>query len=794
MAAVVAVARQQLRRSWRATVVLLVLAGGAAAISMAVWAAGRRTAGAAEHFVVTANGPDTSVVVCPPGHGPEEAEVDPGPCFTYGAEAEQARLASLPHVEHVGQFAWRNALGGLTPDRDEWVPFGLADLADVPDVPTMIGEPVVVEGRLARDDASDEVMIREPAATSLGVEPGDPIWLTDATAPRAREPIVATVVGVIRTPVDLLPLGLESDTGPVLMARGGWVEAHGDDLTGFHNLAVWLDDGDVAGFQERARQALGDQYGGSEPILPLGEQATVEQATQFESRAAAATAAIGGLATLFFVGQAVSRQTRSESDDGATLLALGLTRRQLATATALRWLPVALGAALVAVLGTVAASRLGPFGVARRGPWDRGLHADWLVLVVGAVAIAVPVLAVATVRGARQTTRRDDGTRRRLAPAPVGSPGLRVGIGLAWRSVGRTALPLLSAIVATGLAVAAVVTAAGGTASLRTVIDDPARFGAPWDAVFESPEAADEVGRRLAEIEGVVGADQIVGADVRIGDDPEVWTQALLPVAGFDPTPPVITDGRAPIADDEIALGALTGSRADVGVGDVVSLDTGNGEEPLRFRVVGTAMITDGYEPNVGDGAYVAPGGLERIDPSADEFAQIAVQVGGPERSAALAELEDAFPGIRIPFPVPLSLANAERISGLPLWLALGAAALAAFTFGHALAVSVRRNRGELAVCRAMGFTRRQLYGAVGTHATLLGLAAAALGLVVGIAGARWGWRLVSAAFGVASGPIVTPWVLVAAALTTLVLANLAAAIPARRAATTPPARTLRAE
>jgi putative ABC transport system permease protein len=363
--------------------------------------------------------------------------------------------------------------------------------------------------------------------------------------------------------------------------------------------------------------------------------------------------------------------------------------------------------------------------------------------------------------------------------------------------VSRSTLPLLSAVLAAGLAVAAVVTAAGATASLGAVVDDSARFGAPWDALFGSEDGPDEIGSRLAGIDGVVDAARIVGTDVGIGDDPEVWTQALAPVPGIDRTAPVMISGRAPVADDEVALGTLVRERANVDEGEVVTLRVGTGDDlvELPFRVVGTTMVTDGFEPNVGDGALVTEEGLRRIDATDDGFSQVAVSVAdGSGRAATLAALADEFPGLRSPFPVPLSLANAERIGGLPLWLALAAAALAAFTFGHALAVSVRVNRGELAVCRVVGFTRRQLYGAIGTHASLLGLAATAIGVVAGMAGARWGWRVVADSFGVASGAVTTSWVLVVAAAATLLVANLAAALPARRAASNHPAAVLRAE
>jgi ABC-type antimicrobial peptide transport system permease subunit len=93
-----------------------------------------------------------------------------------------------------------------------------------------------------------------------------------------------------------------------------------------------------------------------------------------------------------------------------------------------------------------------------------------------------------------------------------------------------------------------------------------------------------------------------------------------------------------------------------------------------------------------------------------------------------------------------------------------------------------------------MGFTRRQVAEAVVTSATLLGLAAAVVGVVVGIAGARWGWRVIAQSFGVASGPVLTPSVLLAGAAAALLVANLAAAVPAAGAVRRRPAEALRVE
>ncbi len=71
-------------------------------------------------------------------------------------------------------------------------------------------------------------MITEPAARSLGLGAGDRVTFRpgpEAGGDAPPPPIEATVVGVVRTPVDLLPLPLESVGGPAFHARAGWVDA-----------------------------------------------------------------------------------------------------------------------------------------------------------------------------------------------------------------------------------------------------------------------------------------------------------------------------------------------------------------------------------------------------------------------------------------------------------------------------------------------------------------------------------------------------------------------------------------
>jgi ABC-type lipoprotein release transport system permease subunit len=122
----------------------------------------------------------------------------------------------------------------------------------------------------------------------------------------------------------------------------------------------------------------------------------------------------------------------------------------------------------------------------------------------------------------------------------------------------------------------------------------------------------------------------------------------------------------------------------------------------------------------------------------------------------------------------------------------LGLAAAAALA--HLLLTSVRRRRRDLAIFKTLGFTRRQVQGAVAWQATTIVAIGVLIGLPVGLALGRFGWNVYAHDLGVASEPIlpVAPAALLIPAA--IVLANVVAALPAWRAAATRPAVVLRAE
>lgn len=128
--------------------------------------------------------------------------------------------------------------------------------------------------------------------------------------------------------------------------------------------------------------------------------------------------------------------------------------------------------------------------------------------------------------------------------------------------------------------------------------------------------------------------------------------------------------------------------------------------------------------------------------------------------------------------------------------VALGAFFLAIGVVGlfHALVVSTRRRRGDLAVLRALGFRRAQVRSAVSIEALVLGLAALLVGVPLGLAAGRLVWRSMVEDLGVLAEPQM-PWLLVVTVPPALVLlALLASWIPGRSAVLQDPTEQPRSE
>ncbi|MGH8993528.1 MAG: ABC transporter permease, partial [Acidimicrobiia bacterium] len=375
---------------------------------------------------------------------------------------------------------------------------------------------------------------------------------------------------------------------------------------------------------------------------------------------------------------------------------------------------------------------------------------------------------------------------RAMAAGPL---SVRVGAALAGQA-GGARRAVRAAAVGSAAAVVAVVAVATFGSSLDRLASHPAFYGqdfdlAAWDGYgrFEDEAITDVLSRDpdVAAISMAADASGVVGGR-------EASLLALSDM-GLGPT---VTAGRVPAADDEVVLSRRLAARLGAGVGDRLGITVG--ESSRRYRVVGAGVLPSG----TGDGVLFTLAGLRRVAPDAEVgFQYVRVRPGG-STAAVDAHFQAAFGQCGVdcmtrPAP-PTDVSYLDRIGNLPNLLAAALAVLGVAATIHALVLVGRRNRRSLAALRAVGATRAQAARVVLVQATLVACAAAVVGVPLGWAAGRTGWRLFADDLGVVPDPT-TPWLASLGVMAALfVLAHAAAVLPSRSAARTPVATALREE
>jgi FtsX-like permease family len=810
MEAVKMQAAHLVRRGWRATIFLALLAGMAGGVAMTAWAAARQTATAFDRFVARADLPDLSLTFCPPEMTSvdEESIFD---CWSYDPQEELEVIQALPEVDAAGRGAFRGLTATPTGDPDRtYMTAGLFSQDE--SLPRTEQAPIVVEGRWFDVDAPDEVVINESLAERSGFSVGDTFTATfwslaelgrvvpdggTFNGPIAELRVVGIVRGVRDIAARTESSNLLVDESYMLGGPGVWADTAG--AAGFPGLLVAARDGDVPAATNAIQEAFGERPFNVAAYADENEFRPVEEAIDYEAGAAGAFAALAALAGAVFAGQSIARQSRREWSDLPTLRAIGFSRRQAIAAAGARSLVTAALAAAVAAGLTLAASPIGAIGVAGSTEAAAEMHADWVVLGVGAAVVVLVTVVAACFAVARAHAGRARPSRDVVVATGSLPPTATVGLGLAVNGGrGGRGLPIGTAITSVALAAAAAAGALGLAASMARLTGSPERYGAPWDLSFGGELDAETVQRAsamLAASPDVAAAAGIFGSDIEI-EGRTYWAHALAPVPGVsDAIGPVITEGREPIRRHEIALGAITMRQLGVSIGDIVDVNTlVTGSERFTMTVVGTALINDTYEPSPGTGAVVTADWISEAAPEAQSPDPFVVRLRSGESGQFMAELEESFPG-SVSAPITQSaIRNVERVAYVPVALAGLVVLLVVAALAHALVVSNRRQRGQFAVLRALGMQRRQLATAVVWQATVLGLVAVLVGLPLGVVAGRWGWRAVAGQLGVASGPVVPVGLVALVALFVMVTATLVAVLPGWRAARMAPAEALRVE
>ena len=793
--------RAELRRRWRALLLLAVLCGLVVAVVLVTVAGARRTTTAYDRFLHEASASHADVQMFVGMRG--RTDVDLGNGKT--ADDVAAELRRLPQVEalEVGF-----ALMLVPPGADFYTSASLDGYT--------VNRPLPIDGRLPR--GLDEMALSRGAAESLKKGVGDRLalegygprqaerFILEGDASVLQEPpdgprVALHVVGVVESAGDIGSVDL---SGPYGVVSPEFYRRHRDAVGQFGPVAVIrLRDGfrDLPALRAAVRRLVGD----SEFVTIEDKRAdreAVNDALDVQALALLLFAGVAGAAGLAAVGTVVSRQLAASGGDGHVLSSLGLTRGQRALALMGVASPAVVGGLVLGFGGALAASPLLPLGLGRRAEPDPGISFDAVTLPLGAAGLGVllvVIVAFAAWQGSRPPSGRGGDAERPPTPGfvarwisragldPVAATGLRLAFE---RGSTTRPVPTRAAVAAAVFATAGVAAVLVFGASLTHLVDRPELSGFPWDAAAGGGlelENADETVARVVDDGDVeaVTVGQLTDTTVA-GETTQLL--AIRPAKGNVGLS--LIEGRAPAAPDEVAVGPKTMDRLRERDTDCLELATEDGGT-RRFRVVGTANFPIVNYTGYDNGVWLVYEALEGVQNSGGNSVVLIRLDPDADVSEKRAELEEL--GFDFTRFVPAKIENLDEAEGFPQALAAFLAVLGLVTVGHALASSPRRRRRDLAVLRTLGLVRRQVGATLAVQATAVVVVGLVVGVPLGIAAGRSVWGLVASGLSVVRRPIV-PMSVVLVVPAALLVANLMALGPGRQAARIRPAEVLHVE
>jgi hypothetical protein len=783
-------ARAEWRQRWRSFVLLALLAGLAGGVTLAAFTGSRRADTSFDRLLERQKYPNVSV----------ELDERPDPELVRAA----ARLPGVEAAIHLVILVVAPADSGMVAGQDS---IALATPVVAGDESAEFG---IVEGRPYDARQADELLVNEAMRDRLDAEIGDRLSLVSMTPaqwaaiektggrfpPPAGPTQEVTLVGVTSGAEDV------SDApDPYLVVTPAYYERYAPEVAHVEGVGLRVDKDHLAGIEDRLHSLFGDDaaVGPADDIAANIEDGLAVDVNGL--RLFAAAAAVAGLVAL---GQALVRQAETMSVQHPTRLALGMTSRQLILAGVITLVPVAAAGALLAAAFAIASGPLAVTGLARQAEPDPGVWFDTAV-PYGAVLVALIVLGLAA--GACALARTRGHTEERVAaarvsrrtdvfaalPTPVGL-GARMALD---RGRGPAALPSLPALVGAAVGVAGVVASLAVGARIDDLLATPKLWGADYDATVVTGVGMPSHMRAAELLAGVPDVDAVavfetlnVPVFARHRTD-MVGAATVWPYHGT--IPPVIPEGRPPVAPDEVALGDRALERLDVEVGGTVEVERVS--ERVVLRVVGTFL-----RPGVDDassGMLVTPQGFKGLEGEDEDggalvrFAPDVDQDVALDRLRALGDRVDVTPAGE---ELPSNVDNLDELGALPSVLAAFLALLAAIATVHGLVSTTRRRRRDLAVLRVLGFVGGQVRSTLRWQA----LTVAAVGVVVGVPAGVIAGRRIWAALAEAVGVVDDwsfPWLtVVIAATVAMAVAVLLAIPPGRAAARMAPGRVLRSE
>ncbi|MCU1427279.1 MAG: hypothetical protein JWL83_1279 [Actinomycetia bacterium] len=541
------------------------------------------------------------------------------------------------------------------------------------------------------------------------------------------------------------------------------------------------------------------------------EQRRVEQAIRPTVVALTLFGSLAAIATLTVAALAAARLTRQAATTMGGLRALGMVRRERALGLAAPYAVVGVVGLAGAFVFAYVTSRF--VSVAHVRVLDPGPAFSMPMFVAGLVLVTFAVLFVLAVAAcailAARGTDSQDRVRRR-SPAVVrsieraGVPSVAEGVRNAFGARRGASAALIAGC---WVAVAALVAATVFGAHLTALVDHSERYGWPWDIGvltgfgYGGTDRA-RIDAALAARNEVASWDYVAFMDARLQNTASVPLIAA-EQGSHDPALAVV-DGRVPVRAGEVALGTTTADDLGVSIGDRIDVNVTYPETTVKAEVVGTVVfpaagpyLSD--RAGLGNGAFVIlPKG--QLDNTSITFVGVHMKAGA-DPARTLAHLEPgllhwdtthSYPSIYRDPVRPPEIVNAESMRNGPLALAAVLALALIVAIGLAIVVSVNARRRQLAILRAIGFTRAQVRRTVRWQVLALMVVGVAVGVPAGVLLGQRSWRLFAHGLGVAPDRGVPVLLIALVVVVVTVGALVAAARPARMASRIAPAEVLR--
>ena len=608
----------------------------------------------------------------------------------------------------------------------------------------------IIDGSVPGTETTDQIVLGASLADLLDVGVGDDVsvQLADGTAVSLRVHAVVVLVNDFPT----------LTSGPIGTAwvPQGFATAHPDAVIREEQTRlVRLVDGaeGVEGFREAATAA------GLDEVDIAGETAEqsdgMRRILRTQAFALWLTVVVAAAAGLIAVYQLLRRAAAGVATALHTVQALGARRVDLALGGGLRGAALGAVATLIAWMGAIALSPLFPRGMARLAEPDPGLHADVVVLGLGAVGVIFAGAGLGAL-AVWSATRRDPRHNSSAVHLPGAGP-VSSGVRFALEPDGRGAGSLRPGLIGLGATAAVLVAVSALGSSFDQLLERPELSGGWWDAFIQAQgDDATELQDGNAALLATLRTEPALAGlarggwigDTMIGGSP-IPVMNLEPGAGIDPA---MRAGRAPVGPSEVALGRTTMHNLGAAIGDVVELEVpgeARSSPPIALTVVGEVVLSSPifFDVGPGEGALVSHAFLERWMPDSASTAPLLLRFpDSADSPSGLTQVLEQVDGEAFSFfrSERQDVAGLRDMRTVPWLLTLGTCALMLTTLTHRVLMSVRRHRRDYGVLRALGGTPHQLRLGVTVQSAVVALIAFVIGVPLGLLLASIAWQLVA--------------------------------------------------